>query len=397
MRATGLIGERYQQLTLLPVALTGLRATTLRSMALAATGAVALFGCLALGGARSDLLRGIGQVAYRFSGDAQLWVISPLDNQATVPFLPGDYAARLATLPAVSSVGAYQGSFFDWGDRRPWIIARPDGATASVLEGQILQGQAMSAARRLSEGGWVVLSQQIADEHHVRVGGVVRLPTPTGLVSFRVAATNTNFGWPTGAIFMSTNDYTRAFATSALTALGVELKPGTSVAQAKALIERRLGAHNGLEVITPGTRAARIEASGGEGLGQLGEIAKLLLAATIVAMVAALGSSIWQQRISLASLRLEGTRPSQLRRLLLVEALVMLSAGCLTGVLAGVYGQLIIDSYLKHVTGFPVATLVTAGRPFELLALVLIVVLALASVPGWLASRVRPTLAFGED
>ena len=30
------------------------------------------------------------------------------------------------------------------------------------------------------------------------------------------------------------------------------------------------------------TRAARIEASGGEGLGQLGEIAKLLLAATIV-------------------------------------------------------------------------------------------------------------------
>jgi putative ABC transport system permease protein len=397
MRATSFLGDRYQQLTLVPVALTGLRATTLRSMALAATGAVALFGCMALGGARGDLLRGIGQVAHRFSSGAQLWVISPQDNQATVSFLPRDYGARVAGLPAVSSVGAYQGSFFDWGDRRPWIIARPANETPSVLEGQILQGRPATAAQRLREGGWIVLSKQIASEHHLKVGGIVRLPTPTGLVTFRLAATNTNFGWPTGVIFMNTRDYTRAFETSALTALGVDLKPGAGVAQTKAEIERQLGPSSGLEVVTPSTRAARIEASGGEGLGQLGEIAKLLLAATIVAMVAALGSSIWQQRISLASLRLEGTRPFQLRRLLMIEALIMLSAGCLTGALAGVYGQLIIDSYLKHVTGFPVASLVTVGRPIEILALVLIVVLALAAIPSWLASRVRPTLAFGED
>jgi putative ABC transport system permease protein len=397
MRATGLIGERYQQLTLLPVALTGLRATTLRSMALAATGAVALFGSMALGGARGDLLRGIGQVAHRFSSDAQLWVISPLDNQATVSFPARDYAVRVAAPAAVSAVGAYQGSFLDWGQRRPWIIARPANATTSVLEGQILQGQVTTAARRLREGGWIVLSKQIASEHHLKLGGVVRLPTPTGITELRLAATSTNFGWPTGVIFMDTPDYTRAFATSALTALGVDLEPGSNVAQAKAAVERQLGADSGLEVITPSTRATRIEASGGEGLGQLGEIAKLLLAATIVALVAALGSSIWQQRISLASLRLEGTRPAQLRRLLLVEALVMLSAGCITGALAGVYGQLIIDGYLKHVTGFPVASLVTAGRPLEIFVLVILVVLALAAIPGFLASRVAPTLAFGEE
>jgi putative ABC transport system permease protein len=397
MSVTGLIGERYERLTLLPVALTGLRATTLRSMALAATGAVALFGSMALGGARGDLLRGIGQVAHRFSGDAQLWVISPLDNQATVSFPPSDYAARVAALPAVSGVGAYQGSFLDWGGRRAWLIARPANATRSVLEGQILQRQAATAARRLQEGGWIVLSKQIASEHHLELGGIVRLPTPTGTTELRLAATSTNFGWPTGVIFMDTRDYTRAFATSALTALGVDLRPGADAAQAKAAVERQLGPGSGLEVVTPTTRAARIEASGGEGLGQLSEIAKLLLAATIVALVAALGSSIWQQRISLASLRLEGTRPAQLRRLLLVEALVMLSAGCITGALAGVYGQLIIDSYLRHVTGFPVASLVTAGRPLEIFVLVVLVVLALAAIPGFLASRVRPTLAFGEE
>ena len=75
----------------------------------------------------------------------------------------------------------------------------------------------------------------------------------------------------------------------------------------------------------------------------------------------------------------------------------MLSAGCLTGALAGVYGQLIIDGYLKEVTGFPVASLVTAGRPLEIFVVVVVVVLALAAIPGWLASRVRPTLAFAEE
>ena len=196
---------------------------------------------------------------------------------------------------------------------------------------------------------------------------------------------------------MSTSDYTKTFATTALTALGVDLAPGAGVAESKAAVERRLGPSAGLEVITPDTRAARIESSGGEGLGQLGEIATLLLIAAIVAMIAALGSNIWQQRVSLATLRLEGTRPARLRRLLLVEALVMLGAGCAVGALGGVYGQLIIDRYLKHVTGFPVATLVTAARPLEIFALVVIAVLALSAIPGYLASRVPPALAFGEE
>jgi putative ABC transport system permease protein len=397
LRAANALARRYERFTILPVALTGLRTTTLRSMALAATGAVALFGSIALGGARGDLLRGIGQVAHRYSDNAQLWVISPLDNQATVPFPGRDYAARVAALPGVARVGSYQGGFFDWAGRRPWIIARPADATASVLQGQVLQGRAQTAAARLREGGWIVLSKQIANEHHATVGGIVRIPTPTGLAPFRLAAMSTNFGWPTGVVFISAADYTRVFATSALTALGVDLKPGAGVAETKAAVERRLGPGAGLEVITADTRAARIEASGGEGLGQLGEIATLLLVATILAMIAALGSNIWQQRVSLASLRLEGTRPSRLRRLLLVEALVMLGAGCATGALGGVYGQLIIDGYLKHVTGFPVATLVTAGRPFEIFALVVVAVLALAAIPGYLASRVPPTLAFGEE
>jgi hypothetical protein len=74
----------------------------------------------------------------------------------------------------------------------------------------------------------------------------------------------------------------------------------------------------------------------------------------------------------------------------------MLAAGCVTGALAGVYGQVVIDGYLRHVTGFPVTTLGATMRPVEIFVLVIAAVLVLAAIPGWLASRVSPALAFNE-
>ncbi len=92
LRTGWAIAERYQRLTVLQVALTSLKATPLRSLALAATGAVAIFGSIALGGSRDDLLRGIDGFSHSYAADAQLWVGIPGDNQATAPFQPAHYA-----------------------------------------------------------------------------------------------------------------------------------------------------------------------------------------------------------------------------------------------------------------------------------------------------------------
>ena len=75
----------------------------------------------------------------------------------------------------------------------------------------------------------------------------------------------------------------------------------------------------------------------------------------------------------------------------------MLGAGCLTGALAGIYGQVVIDGYLRHVTGFPLASIVTGGRPIEIFALVLAIALAIVAIPGWLVSRVSPGLALENE
>jgi putative ABC transport system permease protein len=390
------ITENRQKSTIFPVALTSLKATTLRSLALAATGSVALFGSVALGGARNDLLRGIKGFAQSYSADADIWVTNPNDNQATVSF-PGDqYARRIARVPGVAAIKTFQGDFLQLGNRRTWVIARPAGANQSVLRSQALDGSATVALKHLGERGWIAVSRQIAEEHHLSVGGTLSLPTPTGIAQFRIAATTTNLAWSPGVIFLNTQDYSHLWATTAPTALGIKLDPGTDVARERSLIQTKLGPTSGLEVSTAGALKTRINKLTNEGLGRLGEISTLLLLAAILAMGAALTSAIWQRRVSLAGLRLSGARPSRLWKILLTEVTLILSAGCVTGTLTGIYGQVVIDDYLKHITGFPVAAITTSWRPLLVLALVTCAVILIVVIPGWLAARVSPALALEE-
>jgi putative ABC transport system permease protein len=393
LRGARLLAQRRERLTSLPVALASLQATTLRSLALAATGAVALFGSVALGGSREDLLRGIRSFASSYVADAGIWVSTPGDNQAVQEFSPDAASAAIARVPGVTAVRSFQGGFLQLGGRRAWVIARPPGASRNVLSSQIVAGSESTATARLAEGGWVAVSQQIAAEHHTRAGGTLSLPTPAGARVFRVTATTTNLAWPPGAIFIGTGDYQRFWGSTAPTTLGVQLRPGADPSAVRQAIQRTLGPGSGLEASLAAERAAHIDTLASEGLGQLGEISTLLLLAAICAMAAALGSSIWQRRPSLAGLRLLGVKPSRLRRILLLEGTLMLGAGCLTGAIAGVYGQLVLDGYLKRVTGFPLAHLATGARPFEILAFVVAVALAIVAGPGWLASRVPPALA----
>jgi putative ABC transport system permease protein len=399
LRLARALSERSTRLTMLEVALTPLKATTLRTLAFAATGAVALFGAVALGGARGDLLRGIGGFAHSYSQDASIWVSNTGDAQETVDFRAGGDAERIARVPGVASVQAFQGGFLEFGShppRRTWVIARPPGGDRDVLQSQVTSGNAPTAIRRLGEGGWIAVSKQIAEEQHVGVGGTLTLPTPTGDARFRLAATTTNLAWPPGVIFIDTADYTRFWNSSAPTTLGVQLRPGADQAQTRRAIIAALGVSSGLKVTTAASRQATIDALAGEGLGQLEEISTLLLIAAILALATAGTSAVWQRRASLARLQRSGVKPPRLWRILLVESTLILVGGCVTGALAGIYGQVVIDGYLKHITGFPVASLAASWRPVEIFLFVIAVVLAIVTIPAWRAAHVDPMFALND-
>jgi putative ABC transport system permease protein len=300
-------------------------------------------------------------------------------------------------LPGVTSVRVLQAGFVNIGTRRVAIFAVPDDAGQELLRTEIVAGNVATAQRRLREGGWVAVSQQLAAEHHVAIAGILTLPTPSGPDGLRIAALTTNLAWPGGGAIMNTRDSSRLWGTSAPTVLAAKLTPGTDVERARHEIAAALGTSNGLEVLAATAWARRFVSLANEGLGQLQWISLMLLAAAILAMAAALTATIWQQRPWLSGLRLSAAPSYRLRRILLMQSVLTLGAGCLTGALAGIYGEVILDAYLKHVSGFPATTLVSGWRPLAIFAVVVAIALGIAALPGWRASRVSLALALERE
>jgi putative ABC transport system permease protein len=387
------VAARSARLNMLTVAVRALRATTVRSLALAATGAIAVFGCVVAEDSHNDLLHGLYRDYSEYVSTADLWVVNQGDNLATNSFRTGRLPARIAAVPGVASVRTYQGGFLDFGGRRVWLIARAADTPAPIPASQLEQGNLATATERLRGGGWISVSRQLAEAHHTRVGGELTLPTPSGPVTYRVADTTSNLGWSAGAIILNGSDYRRAWLAAGATALEVSTRPGVDAAAVKHAIQALLGPASALTVQTSGERAAQADALARQGLSRMSQITLLLMIAAALAMAAAIGAGIWQRRASLASLRIHSFSPWQLRAVLTCESVLVLGTGGLTGAAAGVYGHLLCDRYLRLTTGFPAPFAVEGVHTLQTILLIIIGALVVLAIPGYIASEASPQLA----
>jgi putative ABC transport system permease protein len=367
-------------------------ATRTRSLAIAATGAVAVFGSVAIQGAHGNLQSGLDRTAADMNRVSDVWVSAAgsANTLGTTPFAVGS-AAGLRRLPGVRSVAIYRGGFLDVGDRRAWVIAPPRSSPAPIPASQLTKGNLALANARLRAGGWVLLSQAIADEHRLRIGDSFTLPSPTPS-TFRIAALSTNVGWPPGAIIINSADYARAWGSSEASAFNIALKSGVSPSQGAREVRRALGPHSGLVVQTAHQREAEWRASSRQGLSRLSQIALLVLIAAVFAMAGATAGMIWQRRPQLAYLKRQGYRRSVLWRALIYESALLLGAGCSIGALFGLYGQVLLSHALASVTGFPVVFSVGALVALWSVALVSFGAAAIVAVPGYWAARVTASV-----
>jgi putative ABC transport system permease protein len=364
-----------------------------RAIGIAATGAVAVFGAVAIQGAHSDLLKGLENASRDTNALTDVWVSPPgaYNLLRTAPFNSNEETA-IRRLPGVGAVRVYRGGLLDWGTRRVWVLAPPPEATPILPPSQILEGPLAAASTRVRAGGWVVLAQALAAEHHLHIGDPVSLPTPLPS-TFRVAAISTNIGWAPGAIIMNATDYARASGSLDPSAYNVLLSPGASASRVADEINAALGPSRALIAQTAGAHAAEQNALSRQGLQRLSQISTLILLVAVLAMAAAIGNLLWQRRPRLAKLKLEGFPRSELWRTILLESVLLLAVGCLTGAVFGLYGQQLLDRALANVINFPVTYSVALLPALVSLAVVTAAAVAILAVPGYIAAGVAPAVA----
>jgi putative ABC transport system permease protein len=369
--------------------------TRVRSLAIAATAAIAVFGVVEFQGTQTNLERGLNASSRGTDSSADVWVLpkGKTSIQPTTPFTALNTAA-LTRLPGVRRVTTYRGSFLDWGDRRLWILAPASSIAHPVPAGQVVNGNAGLASERVRAGGWASVSQALATEQHLHVGEAFILPSPRPL-RLRVAALTTNLGWPPGAVILSSNTYARAWHSGNPSAYAIEAAPGATIA-VRNLVRRALASTPGLVVESASEREQRHYAAATQGLSRLTQIRLLVLIAAILAVIGAMGAMIWQRRDLIAFIKCQGYEDAVLRRWLLCEAAVLLVAGCSIGAVFGLYAQLLGSHFLATVTGFPIVFNIEGIAAVSSFALVSAIALAVVALPGYLVVRVPPSTASPE-
>jgi len=378
--------------SVLVVAIGELRAATTRSLALAATGALAVFGSVAVEGAHFDLQRGLDRGAHQLSAKADLWIAPAGEANvlATVPFRPPAAAAGIAALPGVRAVRPYRGAFLDVDGRRAWVVAPPRADPEPVLPVHFRSGDLGATTRRLRGHGWVALSHALVAARGLHVGDRVTLPTPRPL-RLRLAGVLTNMGWSSGAMVLNASDFQRAWGSRDVSALEVLLAPGASAEAVTRHVERLLGRTTNLSVDTSAQRERQFRIKARQGLNRLTQIATLVLIAAVLALATAMGGVVWSRRPRLMTLKLSGFSDGDVWRMLVLESAIILGIGCSIGALFGLWGQFMLTRWLSAATDFPTSYAPAGWLALSTFAGVTIVAVAVAALPGFAAARVAPT------
>ncbi len=338
------------------LAVAELRGSPTRSVALLATGMIAAFLLVLIGGSVSDVQQAVRRGATDLLSSAGLWIRpgGPENVYTTQPFSYTETQRRLQRLGVVSSVLPWRDSFLDLPGRRVWVLGVPAQLPAQIAPSQLVEGSLSAADRHLREGGWAAISQPIAREDHLRLGERFTIPTPTGYASLRLAAIIANYGWLSGAIVMNSDDHARLWHSDAASLLSVALKGGVSTKRGKHAVEGALPSGSALTVKTVDERRSEVSAVLGSTLSRLSDTTIVVLIATVASIIALMIAAIWQQRGRLESLMSIGMGFGQFVRLIFYESGLVLLSGCLIGTVAGLAGQDLIDGWLHQTTGSPV-------------------------------------------
>jgi len=238
------------------------------------------------------------------------------------------------------------------------------------------------------ERGEVLVGANLARQQNLRAGSRLRLPTPTGWGYVTVQGVWDNGDFNGRAVSMPLSLLERLYGPQPAQDVGLRLAPSASPSRVVDAVHRaRLDP--ALQAWTP-TELAHVISRDIKGqFASFWAIQRALLLVAFVAVLATLLLVAVQRRRELALLAAVGMRPSELGRMVVLEAVIVGVAGTVLGAVFGVGMYLALQLVLPIFIGF--------HDPFRLDpssipvwgAVATAIVVAAATWPAWRTARVE--------
>lgn len=315
--------------------------------------------------------------------NADLFVATSTMLRSTTYHFSEELGEQIAVLPDIKRVENVRFTVIPFrGDTSALIAIDMDGFLARAAD--VIEGGGRNADDLLRTGQAVVISKNCATRWGIPVGGRVHLDTPTGGVDLPVVGTVEDFRSEKGTIFMDRALYKRLWKDDAVDFVDVNLKPGADPAAAKREIER----------LTAGSQHAFVYTNT-EFRGWVSSLVDQffllnymqLVVAVLVAVVGIANTlmiSVSERRREFGIFRAVGGLRSQVRKLVLLEAVAISLVGVAVGALAALFNIQFMDHTVSMVlAGYPIPFYF----PWSLVLWTVPVVVSIALMAGWLPAR----------
>jgi putative ABC transport system permease protein len=268
-------------------------------------------------------------------------------GQAGPAVVPSRVVAALRAAPALGLVAPYYQR-----------TARANGTPVPV--GALASGGLAAIAPPMTAGslallrpGTVAVDTGELGALGTRAGGTVAVRTPdAGPLRLRVVAVYQGANSPLPSVLLAAPDYLRGFRPAAAQAVYLNAAPGAGVPRARAAVYRATATDPLLQVTTVADYTSTLSSRVNQVLALFAVLLGLAILIALLGIANTLSLSVIERTRETALLRALGLTRGQLRRMLLVEALLMALLGVAVGVALGTgFGWAMTDAFIRSAGG----------------------------------------------
>ncbi len=316
--------------------------------------------------------------------NSDLFVSASLLSRSTSYHFSEDLGRSIAAIPGVLRTENVRFTLVPYKDDSAAVIAIEMDGFLSRAGDAIEDGDARTMQRELPAGEGFIVSRNFVNRWGFRVGDHVQLETPAGPLDRPILGIVDDYRSEKGTIFMDRALYKKYWNDSAVDFVDVDLQPGADPAAVKQQIEKITTGSLHAFVYTNAEFRAWISGIVDQffALNYMQLVVAVFIA--VLGIVNTLLISVSDRRREIGIIRAIGGLRSQVRKLVLLEALAISIVGVFIGALAGALNTF----FMSHTVSIILAGYsIPFDIPWLLILMSLPVVAAAALVAGWFPAR----------
>jgi len=317
--------------------------------------------------------------------NADLFITTTEGTRSRTWHFSEELAEKVAALPGVKRLENVRFTFVPYADNSVALVALEFAGWFARATLEVEGANRSTVERQVTTGEGVIVSRNFAIRYSFGVGDRLKLETPTEALERPIVGIIEDYTSEKGTVFMERSLYKQHWRDAAIDIIDINLLPGIDRVTFKQQLQRALKGEQRAFIYTQEEWRANIMKllDGFFVMTYMQMLVAIFTAA--VGIVNALVISTAERKRELGVIRALGGERGQIRKLILLEAVVIAIIGVVTGVLAGMCNTyFLVRTASAMIGGFTI--------PFEvplkliLISLPIIVLIALAAA-WWPARR----------